>query len=114
LPDITRNDFKRLLRIVACLNLESFYPQTEELFFPTFDLRHWEAPWEPITKLLSEAMPNSPHKFVKNWDTPIMIIVGEHDYRIPYTQSLEAFGAAQLLGVPSKLLFFTQRYPFCY
>jgi len=43
---------------------------------------------------------------VDKWTSPIMIITGEHDYRIPYTQSIEAFTAAQMNGVPSKLLFF--------
>ena len=96
--------FKAFIAHCGMFNLESFYPQTEELFFPTFDLGG--APWETDNKTAQRSYANSPHKFVKNWDTPIMIIVGEHDYRIPYTQSLEAFGAAQLLGVPSKLLFF--------
>lgn len=96
--------FKAFIAHCGMFNLESFYPQTEELFFPTFDLGG--APWETDNKVAQRSYANSPHKFVKNWDTPIMIIVGEHDYRIPYTQSLEAFGAAQLLGVPSKLLFF--------
>ncbi|HQB78540.1 MAG TPA: prolyl oligopeptidase family serine peptidase, partial [Tenuifilaceae bacterium] len=49
---------------------------------------------------------NSPHKLVQNWDTPIMVIVGENDFRIPYTEGLQAFNAAQLRGVPSKLLMF--------
>ncbi|MEZ4999659.1 MAG: prolyl oligopeptidase family serine peptidase [Bacteroidales bacterium] len=48
----------------------------------------------------------SPHLNVDKWDTPILIIAGEHDYRIPYTQSREAFNAAQLQGVPSRLLLF--------
>ena len=49
---------------------------------------------------------NSPHKFVGKWDTPILIITGERDYRIPYTQSLEAFTAARLRGIPSRLVSF--------
>lgn len=96
--------FKAFIAHCGMYNLESFYPQTEETFFPTFDLGG--APWDTDNKVAQRSYANSPHKFVKNWDTPIMIVVGEHDYRIPYTQSLEAFGAAQLRGIPSKLLFF--------
>ena len=49
---------------------------------------------------------NSPHKFVSKWDTPILIITGEKDFRIPYTQSLEAFTAARTLGIPARLVAF--------
>ncbi|MGE0077073.1 MAG: alpha/beta fold hydrolase [Bacteroidales bacterium] len=98
--------FKAFISHCGMYNLESFYAQTEETFFPTFDLGG--APWEANNKIAQKSYANSPHKFVQNWDTPIMIIVGEHDYRIPYTQSLEAFNAAQLRGIPSKLLFFTE------
>ena len=51
---------------------------------------------------------------VDKWDTPILIITGANDFRIPYTQSMEAFQAAQLHGVPSRLLFFEDEYSFCY
>ncbi len=98
--------FKAFISHCGMYNLESFYAQTEETFFPTFDLGG--APWEANNKIAQKSYANSPHKFVQNWDTPIMIIVGEHDYRIPYTQSLEAFNAAQLRGIPSKLLFFSE------
>jgi len=98
--------FKTFISHCGMYNLESFFAQTEETFFPTFDLGG--APWEANNKIAQKSYANSPHKFVQNWDTPIMIIVGEHDYRIPYTQSLEAFNAAQLRGIPSKLLFFSE------
>jgi len=98
--------FKTFISHCGMYNLESFYAQTEETFFPTFDLGG--APWEANNKIAQKSYANSPHKFVQNWDTPIMIVVGEHDYRIPYTQSLEAFNAAQLRGIPSKLLFFSE------
>jgi dipeptidyl aminopeptidase/acylaminoacyl peptidase len=45
---------------------------------------------------------------VQNWDTPIMIIHGGKDFRIPYTESLQAFNAAQLQGIPSRLLYFPE------
>ena len=48
----------------------------------------------------------SPHRYVENWHTPLLVITGERDYRVPYDQSLQAFTAAQLRGVPSRLLVF--------
>jgi len=83
------------------LNLESFYLQTEEMWFPNWDLG---GPyWEEENK---EVYEQSPHRFVDEWDTPIMVIHGEKDYRIPYTHSISAFNAAQLQDIPSKFLFF--------
>jgi len=83
------------------LNLESFYLQTEEMWFPNWDLG---GPyWEEENK---EVYEQSPHRFVDEWDTPIMVVHGEKDYRIPYTHSMSAFNAAQLQDIPSKFLFF--------
>lgn len=98
--------FKAFIAHCGMFNLESFYGETEELFFPTFDLGG--SYWDKNNVTAQRSYANSPHKFVQNWDTPIMIVVGEHDYRIPYTQSLEAFTAAQVRGIPSKLLFFPE------
>jgi len=82
-------------------NLESFYLQTEEMWFPNWDLG---GPyWKEQNK---EVYEQSPHRFVDNWDTPIMVIHGQKDYRIAYTQGMSAFNAAQLRGIPSKFLFF--------
>ncbi len=77
------------------------YTATEETFFVNHDIGgpYWEKPQPPSYRF-------SPHLYVDKWDTPIMIITGEKDFRIPYTQSLEAFDAAQLRGIPSKLLVF--------
>jgi dipeptidyl aminopeptidase/acylaminoacyl peptidase len=85
-------------------NFESFYAATEETFFPNHDLGG--AYWEENNKVAQRSYENSPHKFVKNWDTPILIISGGKDFRIPYTESLQAFNAAQLNGVESRLLIF--------
>jgi len=84
-------------------NFESWYGSTEEYWFPNHDIGgpFWQDP-KP------ESYEFSPHKSVQKWDTPIMIITGGKDFRIPYTQSLEAFNAAQLLGVPSRLLYFPE------
>jgi dipeptidyl aminopeptidase/acylaminoacyl peptidase len=93
--------FKTFISHCGVYNFESMYTETEETFFPNFDYEgaYWENP-KP------KSYDYSPHLYVQNWDTPIMIIVGENDMRIPYTQSMEAFNAAQLRGVPSKLLYF--------
>lgn len=96
--------FKAFITHCGVFNSEMEYMTTEEMFFDI-----WEkggAPWETDNKVAMKSYAGSPHKFVKNWDTPIMIIHGEHDYRIPYTQGMAAFNSAQLLGIPSKLLFF--------
>jgi dipeptidyl aminopeptidase/acylaminoacyl peptidase len=91
--------FKAFISHCGVFNFISEYGSTEELWFNDFDYGgpYWELP--PSYKY-------SPHLLVGNWDTPILIIVGANDFRIPYTQSMEAFTAAQLNNVPSKLLFF--------
>ena len=50
----------------------------------------------------------SPHKHIDKWDTPILIITGEMDLRVPYTQSLEAYNAARLRDIPARLLVFPE------
>jgi len=96
--------FKAFIAHCGVFNSEMEYMTTDEMFFD-----NWEkggAPWEKDNPVAMRSYAGSPHQFVRNWDTPILIIHGEHDYRIPYTQALAAFNSAQLLGVPSKLLFF--------
>ncbi|MCB2196587.1 MAG: S9 family peptidase [Bacteroidetes bacterium] len=82
-------------------NFEAMYLETEEMFFVNWDIGgpYWD-------KSNKETYDNSPHKFVDRWDTPIMVIHGEKDYRIAYTQGMSAFNAAQLQGIPSKYLHF--------
>ena len=93
--------FKAFISHDGMFNLESFYLQTEEMWFPNWDLG---GPyWEEENKGVYE---QSPHQFVDKWDTPIMVIHGQKDYRIPYTQGMSAFNAAQLRDIPSKFLFF--------
>lgn len=83
----------------------SMYGSTEELWFVDKD---YEGPYWDLPK----SYQYSPHLMAANWDTPILIVTGANDFRIPYTQSLEAFTAAQLNNVPSKLLFFEDEYHF--
>ena len=93
--------FKTFISHCGIFNFESMYATTEESFFPNFDYggAYWENPHP-------KSYDYSPHLYVQSWDTPIMIITGKNDMRVPYTQSLEAFNAAQLRGIPSKLLYF--------
>ncbi len=95
--------FKALISHCGMFNFESFYLSTEELWFPTNDLGG--SPYSD-SEVAKRSYANSPHKFVKKWDTPILIFVGEQDYRIPYTQSLEAFTAARLMGIDARLVSF--------
>ncbi len=93
--------FSAFISHCGMFNLESWYGSTEEMFFANHDIggAYWEDP-KPHSYNFS------PHKFVGNWDTPILVIHGEKDFRIPYTQGMEAFNAAQLQGIPSRFLLF--------
>lgn len=99
LAGIHQGRFKAFVAHCGVFNFESEYGSTEELWFPNKDYGgpYWEN--KPSYKF-------SPHLMVNKWTTPILIITGQNDFRIPYTQSMEAFTAAQLHGVPSRLLFF--------
>jgi len=98
------NRFKALIAHCGVFNSEMEYLTTEEMFFDDWELGG--APWETNNKIAMHSYNQSPHKFVKNWNTPILIIHGGKDFRIPYTQGMAAFNSAQMLGVPSKFLFF--------
>jgi dipeptidyl aminopeptidase/acylaminoacyl peptidase len=95
--------FAAMIAHCGVFNLESMYLATEELFFVDWDLGgpFWRS---PETADLYRRF--SPHRFVQNWKTPLLVIHGEKDYRVPYDQGLQAFTAAQLQGVTSRLLMF--------
>ncbi len=96
--------FKAFISHCGIFDFTSMYGSTEELWFVNND---YGGPyWDKANKVAQRSYANSPHHFVQNWDTPILIIAGEKDYRIPYTQSLEAFTAARALGVDSRLVVF--------
>jgi len=104
LAGVHQKRFKAFIAHNGMFNLESFYAGTEETFFPNHD---FGGPyWDKDNKVAQRTYANSPHKLVQNWDTPIMIIVGENDFRIPYPEGLQAFNAAQLRNIPSRLLVF--------
>lgn len=95
--------FKAFIAHCGMFNLESMYCGTEELWFPNNDLG---GPYWSDSPVAKRSYANSPHKFVKNWDTPILIFSGLNDFRIPYTENLQAYTAAQLMGVPARLVAF--------
>lgn len=94
--------FATFISHCGVFNLTSMYGATEELFFPNWEFGgpYWvkdnEDQYEDF----------SPHNYVDKWDTPMLVITGVKDFRVPYTQSLEAFTALQVQGIESKLLVF--------
>jgi len=91
--------FKAIVSMMGVYDLAAMWGATEELWFPQFDLGG--APWESedYTKW-------SPHNYADNFRTPCLVITGEKDYRVPYTQSLEFFSALRKKEVPSRLIVF--------
>ena len=96
--------FKAFIAHCGIFDFDSMYGETEELFFVNND---YGGPyWDTKNATAQRSYANSPHKFVSKWDTPILIFTGEKDFRIPYTQSLEAFTAARVLDIPARLVAF--------
>lgn len=91
--------FKCLAAMMGVYDLPSMYGATEELWFPTWDLGG-----EPWNSKLYETQ--SPSRRVPNFKTPCLVVTGEKDYRVPYTQSLQFFTHLQVMGVPSRLVVF--------
>ena len=96
--------FKAFIAHDGIFNLEMQYLETEEKWFANWDLGG--AYWEKDNKIAQRTFANSPHKFVDKWDTPILCIHGEKDYRILANQAMAAFDAAKMRGVPAELLIF--------
>jgi len=89
--------FRALASMMGLYDLDAFHGATEELWFPQYDLGG--TPWES-----EDYRRWSPSEFVKNFTTPCLVITGEKDYRVPYTQSLHFFTDLQLQQVPSRLI----------
>ncbi|WP_075589842.1 S9 family peptidase [Labilibacter marinus] len=98
--------FKAFISHCGIFNFEQMYSTTEEMFFVNWDMKG--AYWEKDNKVAQNTYANSPHKFVANWDTPILVIHGEKDFRIPYTQGMGAYNTAQLRNVPARFLYFPE------
>ncbi len=96
--------FKAFIAHCGIFDFDSMYGETEELWFVNND--YGGSYWDRSNATAMHSYANSPHKYVDKWDTPIMIVTGEKDYRIPYTQSLEAFTAARMRGLDARLVSF--------
>ncbi len=107
LAAIHEGRFKSFIAHDGIFNWKSMYGTTEELFFVNWDLggSYWDKDNKAAQKSHNEF---NPAERVEKWDTPIMIIQGGKDYRVPIGQGLEAFQAAQLKGLKSRLLYFPE------
>ncbi len=92
--------FSAFIAHAGVFNQDMMYTTTEEIFFVNWDMGgpYWELPQKGYSF--------SPHRFVGNWDTPLLVIHGAKDFRIPYTQGMGAFNAAVIKNVPARFLFF--------
>ncbi len=101
LAGIHENRFKTFIAHDGLFDMKSWYLTTEELWFANWDLG---SPWEkPLPKAYTEFNPSN---FVDKWNKPIMIVQGGIDFRVPYEQGQEAFQAAKMRGLKSKLVYF--------
>ena len=105
LAGIHQNRFKTFIAHDGIFNMKSMYGTTEELFFVNWDNggAYWEKNNKAAMKTYSEFDPSN---LVNNWNAPILIVQGGKDYRVPDGQAFEAFQAAQLKGIKSRLLYF--------
>ena len=96
--------FDAFIAHAGIFNLEQQYMETEEMWFANWDMGG--APWDKNNAIAQRTFANSPHRFVGEWDTPILCIHGEKDFRILASQGMSAFNAAKLRGIPAELLIF--------
>lgn len=96
--------FAALLAHAGIFNMEAQYLETEEMWFANWDMGG--AFWDKNNATAQKTFATSPHKYVDNWDTPIMISHGEYDYRILSSQGEMAFNAAKLRGIPAEMVIF--------
>ena len=98
--------FKAFISHCGMFNFEQMYVTTEEMWFEDWDIG---GPyWDKSNKVAQRSYSFSPHRFVDKWDTPMLFITGGNDFRIPYTQSMAAYNAAVLRGIPAEFLFFPE------
>ena len=105
LAGIHEGRFNSFISHDGIFNWKSMYGTTEEVFFPNWDLggAYWDMDNKAAQKTYTQYDASN---LVNKWDTPILIIQGGKDYRVPIGQGLEAFQAAQLQGIKSKILYF--------
>ena len=97
--------FKAFIAHDGIFNTQQQYVETEEMWFPNWDMG--QAPWyKDANGKRAKVFETSPHLYVDRWDTPILCIHGQKDFRIEYTQAESAFTAARVRGIPAQLLLF--------
>ncbi|BDC99224.1 S9 family peptidase [Persicobacter psychrovividus] len=104
LAGIHEGRFSAFISHCGLFDMKSWYGTTEELFFANWDLggAYWEKnPPKAYTEF-------NPSNYVQNWDTPMMVIHGGHDFRVPEGQGMQAFQAAKLKGIPARFLYFPE------
>ena len=94
--------FKAFISHCGVFNQDMMYSTTEEMFFVDWDLGG------PYWELATRGYDFSPHRFVGNWDKPLLVIHGGKDFRIPYTQGMGAFNSARMRDIPARFLFFPE------
>lgn len=104
LAGIHNNRFKSFIAHDGIFDMRSMYGTTEEMWFVNYD---WGGPYWDKKNAAAQKSYNqfNPINYVDKWNTPIMVIQGGKDYRVPVEQGLQAFQAAQLRGIKSKLLY---------
>jgi len=107
LAGIHQGRFKAFISHSGIFNMEALYSTTEEMWFVNWD--HGGSYWDTKNAVAQNTYKNfSPHKLVQNWDTPMLVIHGEKDFRIPYTQGMGAFNSARLKDIPAEILLFPE------
>ena len=92
---LPKKRFKAFIAHCGIFNFESMYGGPKNCLL-NINNDYGGPYWDRSNQVAQRSYANSPHKFVDKWDTPILIFTGEYDFRIPYTQSLEAFTAARV------------------
>lgn len=107
LAGIHKGRFKAFISHSGIFNMEALYSTTEEMWFVNWD--NGGSYWDAKNSVAQNTYKNfSPHKLVQNWDTPMLVIHGEKDFRIPYTQGMGAFNSARLKDIPAEILLFPE------
>jgi len=104
LAGVHNKRFKTFIAHDGLFDLKSWYGTTEELWFANKDIGGNY--WNKDNKIAQQSYNKfSPSNYIDKWDTPIMVVQGGKDFRVPIEQGLQAFQAAQLKGIKSKLLY---------
>ena len=98
--------FKAFIAHCGIFDLKMQYYTTEEMWFANWDMGG--APWDKGNKVAQRTFANSPDLFAGKWDTPILVIHGQKDFRIDVSQGMAAFNVARMRGIPAQYLYFPE------